>query len=661
MSGSPYIFDVGPPYIEIDGVAFPLVEGSKVQRSPLNPFSPAIQAGNSARITDARLAVQVWDNFTGGLGQRDEEGQQNTSYAEGNIDVRVPGAAALPPLATLVVNTGFSHTNDSEIFVEYMRHATTPGLFMWSRRSSVSKTWRNNVLTTHPAGNVRGFASFSGAYWHVVNTGGNSYLNKTVDAGGTWTTSKTWTGKSLRGLVSFDNRLIVYNETDNTFEYSTDGTTWAQYSGGPEFRPLETVSELFVWAAPGGARDTVFALTTQRIFGYEEEALEWHTFYDFEGVFNTDYPTIHLWRRDSNLYMAPFSEPHITGVPRDKNGIVMMFTAGVADETGPTKRFGLPSTFVDGIFRLQGGIHWLYGFAHGAPGGVFAFNEFGGWTTIFDPRVVTGSSTAHIIGGGYANGTGWAITDDGSLYSLDLPDRKELPPRPDGATYATGEHYLRSSWITHAQVNRWKIGAYFEIDMRRGDGTSGVPPGSVVSFHYRVDSGPWQDITLGNAPTNDYFMLLGLPSVEASSVQWPLKVPLPLNEQQTGIAYRRIQWEVRMSRSAPATDTPVLASVALYYTFWTGNFYAYQFALDLSVARFEAQWPDGMFGPYSRQELVEILLGFNEGKQYHTFTWASGPMEETIAAVDILVAGREDADTGGGVYSVTVRDLTAGT
>lgn len=657
MSGSPYTFDTGPAYIELDGVPFPLVEGSQIQRSPLNPFSPAIQAGNSSRITDARLAVQVWDNFTGGLGQRDEEGQQGTSYMEGNLDVRVPGAAALPPLATFLVNTGFDHTNDAEIFVEYMRHATNPGLFMWSRRSNVSKVWQGGVLSTRPAVYVRGFAAFNKAYWYVGMNGANGELRQTLDAGTTWTNTKTWTGKSIRGLVSFDNRLIVYNETDNTFEYSTDGTTWAQYSGGPEFRPLETLSELFVWQAPGGARDTVFALTTQRIFGFEEEALEWHTFYDFEGVFNTDYPTMHLWRRDSNLYMAPFSEPHTAGV-HDKNGIVMMFTAGVADEVGPTKRFGLPSTYVDGLFRLQGGIHWLYGWAHGTPGGLFALNEFGGWTMLFDPTVTTGVSTAHLIGGGYSNGVAWCITDNGNLYSLDMPDRRELPPRPDGATYATGEYYLRSSWVTHSQQNRWKIGAYFEIDMRRSDGTSGVPPGSTVSLHYRVDNLPWQDILLGDTPTNDYGFLLALPTVEESAVQWPLQIPLPLNDAQTGVAYRRIQWEVRMQRTEPATDTPVLASVALYYTFWTGNHYAYQFNIDLSVERFERTWPDDMYGQYSRQELVEILLGFNEGKKYHTFLYGSGPTEEFIESVDILVASREDADVGGGIYSVTVRDLT---
>lgn len=658
MSGSPYTFDTGPAYIELDGVPFPLVEGSQIQRSPLNPFSPAIQAGNSSRITDARLAVQVWDNFTGGLGQRDEEGQQGTSYSEGNIDVRVPGAAALPPLATFLVNTGFDHTNDAEIFVEYMRHATTPGLFLWSRRSSAVRVWRAGVLTTLATGSVRGFASFSKAYWYTVQSGANGGIYKTTDAGATWTLTKVWTSKTIRALVSFDNRLIIYNETDNTFEYSTDGTTWVQYSGGPEFRPLETLSELFVWQAPGGARDTVFALTTQRIIGFEEEALEWHTFYDFEGVFNTDYPTIHLWRRDSNLYMAPFSEPHLTGVPRDKNGVVMMFTAGVADEVGPTKRFGLPSTYVDGIFRLQGGIHWLYGWAHGTPGGLFALNEFGGWTMIFDPRVITGASTAHLIGGGYSNGTAWCITDNGSLYSLDMPDRRELPPRPDGATYATGEYYLRSSWVTHSQQNRWKIGAYFEIDMRRSDGTSGVPPGSTVSLHYRVDNLPWQDIILGDTPVNDYGFLLALPTVEESAAQWPLQVPLPLGDAQTGVAYKRIQWEVRMQRTEPATDTPVLASVALYYTFWTGNHYAYQFNIDLSVARFESSWPDDTYGIYSRQELVEILLGFNEGKKYHTFLYGSGPTEEVIESVDILVASREDADVGGGIYSVTVRDLT---
>ena len=402
----------------------------------------------------------------------------------------------------------------------------------------------------------------------------------------------------------------------------------------------------------------MYALTTQRILGFEDESLDWHTFYDFEGVFTTDYPNIHLWRRDSDLYMAPFDEPHGKAT-YDRHGIVMMFTPGVADEVGPTKRFGLPAEYMDGVFRLQGGIHWLYAFAHGTPGGVFSLNEFGGWTQLFDPRVVTEDPAAHIIGGGYANGVGYAIISNGTLYALDLKDRRELHPRSDGSTYATGEHYLRSSWTTHNQMNRWKIGAYFEIDCRRGDGLSGVPPGSIVQFRYRVDSEPWVTIQLGDPPTNEMGFSLLLPSVKANSASWPARIPLPAGGAQTGVAYRRLQWEFLSERSAPAEDTPVLASVALYYSFWQGNYYAYQFNIDLSYARFEADWPDQMYGEYSRQELMEILLGFNEARRYHTFLYGFGPTEEYIGAVDILVAAREDADTGGGIFSVTVRDLRA--
>lgn len=637
------------PTVELDGILLPLVGGSQIIRSPLNPFSPSSQAGNSARITDARLAVQVWDDFTGGLGQRDESAQGSTSYSEGTLDTRVPGAVALPPLQELHgTGSGFVLA-DRPVYVEHMRHATTPGLLIWSKKSAKVSVFRSNAFTARPAETVRGFAAYKGFYYYSAYTGTNTVIYRTADAGATWTTAATLAGKNTRGLVLHDNRLFLFNETDGTFQTSTDGATWTVHSTSPGLAPLETVRELFVWMEPSGARDTIFALTTQRILGYEVESTDWHEYYDFAGIFKAEYANVHKFRRDSNVYMAPCDDVAATGA--DKNGLVLMFNPQTTDEVGPTKRFGLPAGAVDGIMRMQGGVHWLYAWAAGTPGGVYALNEFQGWTQLFDPAVF---GAALVVGGGYALGHIYTVTDDGRLYRAYIPDRRQLPP-VSGVSYNTGKHKLRSSWTTHNQANRTKIGAYFEIDMRDATGLSGVPIGTVVTFRYRVDNGGWVTLTLGTSPGDEQVGTFLTRSLQPSAQVWPAIIPLPAGEEQTGAPYKRVQWEVEWERGGGATETAVLASVALYYTYWQESHYSYQFAVDLTWESWG--FPDATVNGLTRSELQEALLSMVEEKKYHTFRYSQGALEEYVSAVDLLVAAREDSDNGGGVYNVTVRDL----
>lgn len=646
------------PYVEIAGVPFPLVEGSQLQRSPLNPFSPASQAGNSARITDARLAVEVWDNFTAGLGQRDEEGQDTNSYSEGNLDARVPGALALPPLPTNLATTSFNATSKTPVYVEYMRGGpTTTTLLLWSPTGTIIQQWRNGSLTTLTAETPKGFTAHNNAYWYIAQVGGNTKVYKTTDAGGTWTNPHTTAAKLWVGLAQVDNRMLTYNATDGTFMQSLDGATWTTHSTAFVPLPGESVVKIFSWIAPGGARDTAYVLTNLRILAYEDESLEWHEYYSFEGIFQTKYPDAYVFRRDQNVYFSPFDD--VTLSAPDNNGVVMMFTPGTADEIGPAKRFGLPDGFVNGIFRLQGGAHWLYGFAYGTQGGIYALNEFQGWTMMFDPRT-SGSPTASVIGGGYANGLLWAVTSDGKLYEMPAKDRRSMPP-VTGGSYNSGIHYLRSSWTTHNQKNRVKIGAYFEVDFRLADGTSGLPPGSTAKLLYRVDNQGWVTLDISNPGESGMVGLILMQSVSGTNLGFPVKLKLPTNTTQTGIGYKRLQWEIQVARGGDSTVTPVPASVALYYTFWTENHYAYQFNIDLSVEGW-SEFPDNTFFGYAREELVEILLSHNESTDhyhYHTFSYASGSLLLEIEAVDLLISGREDAAMGGGIYSVTVRDVEA--
>lgn len=638
--------DLGFPYVEIDDVPFPLVEGSLVQVSPLAPFSSALQAGSSSRISDSRLSVEVWDNFTGGMGLRDETDQQVTSYARGNLDTRVAGYTLPPPAFTLLSGSmpTFSIATEGFIHVDHMESnppGGTYGLLLYPERKSATspiKQYRSGSLTARTSGYVAGFTAWAGAHYYLVTegVGGPVKLYKTVDAGGTWTNPYTGGAEIWEGLCVLDNKLVSYNRSTGLMKQTLDGVTWTTHSTLPANFVGEDIKEIFTWYNPQRSRDTLWAVTPFHIIWYEEESGEWHDFYDFTNLFYASNPAVHVWRRDENLYVSPLDVGYATN---DNRGFVQMFTGQVADDVSPNERFGLEDGFLKNIYRLQGGAHWLYAFGTGDEGGIFALNEFQGWSMLFDPTLCGGGATTTLVGGGYGGGKLWAVVLESSVYNLYeilVPDRREAVPKGTD-TYAGATAYIRSAWTSHNQLNRDKLAAYFEVDFRTADGLAGLP--STESF----------DLTL-RVRANGIGWLTYTQTVHPGDTL-PLVFPL-----SNVFNYRQLQWELQIGHylSATTSDGYALASVALYYSYWQGNYYAYQFTVDLSEQRWAA---DRMLRNYDRDELIATLLGFNDSKRFRSFRYKVGAQELTRSRVDLLVAGREEAESGGGIYSVTVRDL----
>lgn len=637
--------DLGFPYVEIDDVPFPLVENSFVQVSPLAPFSSALQAGSSSRISDSRLSVEVWDNFSGGLGLRDEVDLQVTSYAEGNLDTRTPGYVLPPPAPVAMAGGAISGFPGMTIGMEHMESTPpggTDGWLIWAPNKSVNtiKTLRSGVYTARTSEEMAGFTAWNGAYYYAGWDGANQHLYKTVDTGLNWTTPYTAAlAAAWLGLTVLDNKLITYEQTTRLVRQSLDGVTFTTHSTMPAVYANETITGLFTWFNPQRTRDTLWAFTPYHILWYEEESGEWHSFYNYTGIAYADYPAYHVWRRDENLYAAPTQKDLA-----DNRGFIQMFTGQVADDVSPNERLGLPVGFTKNVIRLQGGVHWLYAWISGTNGGLYAFNEFQGWTMLFDPRMLATThlgGTGELVGGGYDNGRLWVVVNVGGTntpYELSVPDRREALPRT-GTVYSGRSGYLRSAWTSHNQLAREKLAAYFEVDFRKSDGLAGLPSTDNfdVTLYYRANGINWLSQTKTVHPGD------ALPLVfELSNV----------------FNYRQLQWEVRIVDSATvAVDAGyALASVALYYSYWQGNHAAYQFNIDLSDERWRA---DRQLRNYDRDELIATLLGFNTDKRYRTFRYKVGAQEFTSTRVDLLVAGREDAELGGGVYSVTVRDLAA--
>lgn len=639
--------DKGLPYVLIDDIPFRIVEGSFVQVSPLAPFSSSLQAGASSRISDSRLSVEVWDNFTGGLGLRDETDQQVTSYAEGNLDTRVAGYNLPPPYPVAqLATTGYTASFVNVEHLDSSPPGGTDAVLLWATGSTVIKVLRSGSYTTRTAEQFWGFTRFNGRYWYIGWDTTNVHLYNTNDTGNTWTTTLTTASAApYKWLTTLDNRLVTYDSQTKLVKWSLDGVTFTTHSTMPNNYAAETITALFTWFNPQRSRDTLWAITPMRILWFEEESGEWHTFYPYNGVGYADSPAVAVWRRDDNLYVAPTQ-----ATASDNYGFIQMFTGQVADDVSPNERLGLPAGAVNTVWRLQGGVHWLYAFVTGTNGGVYALNEFQGWTMLFDPRQLgTGylTGTGVVAGGGYDNGSLYVFVNVAgtyTIYKLAVPDRREAVPVASPG-YLDRTAYLRSAWTSHNQLARWKQAAYFEVDFRKKDGLAGYTQTALtIEMFYRTDRlATWT--SLGTQTVNG-----------TVATNFPLKFAV----SSSLCNYRQLQWEVRITD----TDTGVasagyaLASVALYYSYWQGNYYAYQFNIDLTPDGWYMEWPDMQFQQYDRDELIAALLGFNQNKTFHTFEYKVGAQNMSISRVDMLVAGREDSEVGGGIYSVTVRDLS---
>lgn len=647
----------GMPFVELDGIPYPLVKDSFIQVSPLAPFSTSLQSGASSRVADSRLSVEVWSDFSGGIGQLNEDAAETTSIDDSELDLRFPNKAMLPPKLNLGYDTSItSGTSQAWWRVEYLYEAypsAALGYFLWNPLENFAKGYAPTPYT-RTTGYTNGFTFWNGKYYYITydaGGGGGNTLYSSDDNGATWSTTYTDAlGQPFKHLLVWDEKLVTWNSTTGEVNVSLNGTSWAVDSTIPT--QYGDVIDLFVWNDKD-ANKTLFAQTEHGIIWYEITATEWHMFYKTHGVFKNAAGATGVWRRDDNLYFSPNN-----GFGGYGPTVLMLASGGTSDNVSLNERFGMTFATPGYVYAFGSSVHWLYAFVSGADGGIYALNANQGWSQVFDPvKTFYAGSTTALIGGGYANSKLFALTDDGRLWSMEVPDYPYTLPALGLHSDLTGEVYrIRSSWTGHNQWNRWKIASHFEIDFRNPDGGRGPDDDLSFVLRYQVDNDPWVSI---NA------------SVLANS--GPARVYLPdgvalsptVAYDPNGVPYQRLRWELEFTGGyAGDYGSFNLASVALYYAYWQGNFYAYQFNVDLSNGEWLDVWPDMTFGRedgsgyYTRDELVAALLGMNQSRHFKTFKYASGSAELYIPRVDMLVASREEPEIGGGIYSVTVRDLS---
>jgi hypothetical protein len=676
------------PYVTIDGLPFPLVPGSQVEVSPLNPFSPSNVDGNSTAVLSQRHATQVWDDFTGGLGYRDDEPDSH-HYAYGNLDARVPGALTVPHkanelgsgAAAALPYTVTAVANYEPVRADFVGDGSGWAFLTWKwgwfgNSGLVRRVTSAGVATVgiSDAEFVWGTAAWLGNQYILTMTAGNQA--KLYKSSGTSQTMAfalvgAATAGSHLGLVVFDDKLITYDAAAKNFkQWNSSTLVWDAYIGG--YTDIsgtgETIRQLFVWTDKSGSTDALYAMTEWRIMVYDEQGQQWETLYAFGDLFAPYEAMAHVNRRDNSLVVSTSTLVATPTATSLVTGTILIFNPGSVDNIGINKGFGFPNNSaynslgtvapVNLPATLASGIHWLYawcyaptGLGAGIQGGVYAFNEFGGWTQVFDPCAVRVNTTASVIGGGYGSGKLLTILTDGSYYVQSEFDANLNPPfgTYDDATAGTHTYYLQSGRVWNKQKNVLKLGSHFEVTFQ-----DVIPANCTVQLLYR-----WYD-------ENGLTAFRGSGAFPTGKKR--VSVNLTDGSGSNGIHYYYLEWQLQITLTAGATAPPVVQFIVLNYTYWQDAHFSYQFAVDLTRETWATWYPDGGMpnavgtGLYQREGLQQyIIQTLMNSRGYHTFSYVltNSNFQEAVAKADILVSRRESADDESGVYLFTVRDLEA--
>lgn len=634
-------------YTDASGVAwrFPLPEGALVIRRPLIPFAQTVQLGEPGSLVSPVIPSLTFKSFPGGFGLLKYDALKGyQSYHRGQLDTRNPNGITLPPKAISRGQPAAPPTLTAGGWrLDFWRDPATGNerVLMWCpwvagayQYCFTTATWEVPLFS---AQTVTGFVRHNGV--SLVTTTAGIY----------WATAAAWTlvAASLttfKGLCTHDNKVWAFDNATKTIFLTTDAvaSAMAVKPGSLALKSNGAVCQLIEWRDKANA-PAIYALTDgPELYGFDEEPGEWVLAWSEENaVKGTIRPKAVTWGRDNNLYIAPYDASEV-----DNHAFVFQLT-GAEDQLGPSRQLGLdPLEMVANVHSLASSTHWLFGAGRTAStagimqnGGMTgAMDDNQGWHPLLS-NTYQGFNQA-TVGMGYWRGRLCTFLANGQLLEQDVPDRLAFPPRTLGKDYdGNTAHTLTTGLFDLGQADRWKIGHYLFLDVRRADNRPGMETGTTV--------------TIGLIYDNTFS---GAFSYTAPGLTTVSPLIFPLNNGQ-GQAFR--QGQLQISALAPAATvapSPIIQSFGIYYTPWDDPKFSYQVPIDLTTATFKKRYSEGKFFGKTEGELAAQLLTMMALKTRHQLVFGSADKRITVAAVDLQLSSREGM--GGGIYNLSFRDIT---
>lgn len=649
------------PWIEIDGTRYPLLADQEVQRRAMTQFAGANQIGPNERpsVNPALSTIVFGADTRRGMGTHKHkvlDGIDTFRYSWG-FDTRFEGGFLPCPevealtAAPLAANGGAWPTAFPTLSKRvYAPDGTekvywySPGhtyLFVYSvtgnswtavaRKTSDLHRWRSWVVITDSSAS-------QGIY---TSTDGTSFTRRDTS--------------SWRGLADFGNRLWSYNASDGKLYSCIDPTLniggaagcWVPQSEVLYLENIEYVVGLLVYRDKGG-NPALFVRTNYRTWGFDDEGSgEFEVYEDFRDNANigaSGHILTHVWMRDKLLYALPF------GAAGEAGRHVYQFSGNV-NEVGPTSRGGYSPLVSANRFRaLSGNVHWLYAAMEGddvhTAGEVVAFNDLGGWHTIYHPYGAGYSETNPIVGVCAAGDNVYTMFEDGTFEVIrDKDDLTVASQRYAAGEIAPGTCRIYFGRTDEGLPNHIKIAKAIRITL--ADRTA-LPTGYEILAEYTEAPGVLSPTSI----------------ILDDTTVFPVAVPLPDGDydSQEGVAHREIEVDVYLYDSVANTmsEVVVIEEVALEFKKWDEPAWAYQLVIDLREETFR-KFADSTNENRGLGVLREALEAAVRVKGFHRIKYGGDEWEVDLKATDLVLQGRESPVDGSGLFPITFRDVTTAT
>lgn len=645
--------------VTLGGVPYPLALGPNGLPTPIDvapqvAFPDAIILGDSSQRSDQRVASVIQSDWQGGIGTLDYiEAQGVTTVRDSFADTRYAGVIASTRLMSQYYDTLPGSPLAAGRHIEFFHGSLSGRLLAWTR-FQVAHRWTNPGWTALGTWLVRGFGRFRNNAVFATDIG----VYFSVD-GETWavagTAAATW------GIAQHDNKVwtffaggvgeyILYSATE-----LVAATTWTLQA--PLYLQYgETISQLIDWRNARGAR-ALYVLTNQRIMGYDDDDKEFTTFYDFSDLVlptGARMPWGYVWRNNDDLF--------VTFYDTDGNNfadVVVHFNGSVIEVLAPNKLGGILPANQFRILFLTGSVDELFALcgstSNASPttaGRVLAMNPQQGWHT-----VMASTASNPIVGGGYANGTLYTVRQAGEVhgyYRIGANGNILTLPADAGRTYETIAQTVESATLDAGTPGITKRLLWVRIACVTPDATLGsvygLPGGATVKVEYRVDNGPWTQLT--DVKVNGVVTALA-GGVLNSAVTFPATLPLG---GELGVSCNRWAWRLTLTRGTSATIPTLVSQVGWHYVRQPEVRYSYRARVDLR----DETWGGSslpQFGGRTAAQLRAALLDW-PGNGLTNFAYGQGASRVAIAAVDVVARPVESSLVGPGLYDVVVRDLT---
>jgi hypothetical protein len=391
---------------------------------------------------------------------------------------------------------------------------------------------------------VTGYCRFRGYYVVASGTDGIGVLCYSTN-GTAWTAGAA--GTLARCCAAHDNKLwaLAYQAAGQwklrgqsdpaaVAKVDSDDTLYMQTGEEPK--------QLVAWQF--GGFPALYVLTNQRLIRYDDRTLTFHTYDDFTArtpnvLSGTPQAAVHS---DGNLYVTFYNE-----TDANRGDSVWQYTGNSNGEAGPNRQGGIPSDQTFTFTHLQGGFHWLFGWARGRAGTgnlgrMVAMSPQLGWSTILQVF------SSDVVGGGYdGNGTAYVLQASNTVLAIAVPDVPDLPQNASGRTYRTGQALTHRYGISDLGLpNVPKLILGVEVHARTTAGVrNALDPNVTVTPKYALDGAT---------------SFTSLPALTSGSV-FPARLPI-----NGGLGLVCYDLEVALDGiTTNSANSPLIEAVIVYY------------------------------------------------------------------------------------------------